>query len=137
MEFNSGFKGLITFGMDNTGKNMILTPWISFISVKLGVLILNDYCRNMLFYNVKTIHHLHVLGARNFSDKATATLWTHNQEWPVNLTVIWCFLFSICELTLLHVRGKKTTVIMLTIWGAILQNRCLGDWISGIFKPLI
>jgi len=28
----------------------------------------------MLFYNVNTIHHLHVLGARNFSEKATANI---------------------------------------------------------------
>ena len=40
----------------------------------------------MLFYNIKTIHHHHILGARNFGDKANATLWLTNQGWPVNLS---------------------------------------------------
>jgi len=91
------------------------------------VLILNDNCRDMLFCNVKTINPLHVPGARNFSDKVTANI--VNPQTGVTCQPHCHLVLSVqCMLTYTPAyEGEKTTVLMLTILGAIIQNHSLGD----------
>ena len=79
---------------------------------------------------------LQILGAWRWY-KAHSTLRTHNSEWPVNITGIWCFLLTACKLTptSFYVR-KNCNKHAENIRCHCIKFGCLGDQAPGICARL-